>query len=132
MIAALDSTTSTARAQHASERGRTTVTRRALDRLVSAVTAEAFGVTARAVHVNLSDRNGLLALDVRTPVRIAPPARVRRAPTVAEANGGTLIERAGEAQTTIRERVSELSGAHVAHVTVQLTGIQTHEEGRVT
>jgi hypothetical protein len=102
-----------------------------LERVVSAVTADTFGVTARAVHVNLSDRGGLLALEIRTPVRVASLDRVTQHPAVVETSGGTLIQRTSDAQTEILQRVSELSGAHIAHITVRLTGIDAQEEGRV-
>lgn len=111
--------------------GRTTVAPRALDRVVSAVTADAFGVTTRAVHVDLSDRDGLLALRVRTPIRIVSLERVRQTPGLVEAGGGTLLQHAADGQETIRERVTALTGAEIAHVTVELTGIEIRQEKRV-
>ena len=131
MTAVLDGETDSDRPMDVKERGRTTVSSRALERVVSAVAADTFGVTARAVHVNLSDRNGLLALQIRTPTWVASIDRVKRDPAVVEASGGTLIQRTIDAQTTIRKRVSELSGAQIAHITVQLTGVNTREERRV-
>ena len=131
MTTVLDGQLGRVRPQEVKERGRTTVSSRALERVVSAVTADTFGVTARVVHVNLSDRHGLLALRIRTPTWVASIDHVKRDPAVVEASGGTLIQRTINAQTTIRERVTELSGAQIAHVTVQLTGISTQEEGRV-
>jgi uncharacterized alkaline shock family protein YloU len=131
MTTVLDGQVDSVRPQEVKERGRTTVSSRALERVVSAVTADTFGVTARAVHVDLTDRNGLLALQIRTPTWVASLDRVKREPAVVEASGGTLIQRTINAQTTIRERVTELSGAQIAHVTVQLTGINTQEERRV-
>lgn len=128
MTTILDGAAATARPDNQRERGRTTVAPRALNRLVRAVTADTFGVTARAVHVELSDRNGLLALRVRTPIRVVA---LRQTPADSERSSGTLIQRAADAQTTIRERVTELTGAEIAHVTVWLTGIDAHE-GRVT
>lgn len=131
MTTILDGRIDSVRPQEVQKRGRTTVSSRALERVVSAVAADTFGVTARAVHVNLSDRNGLLALQIRTPTWVVSLDRVKRDPAVVEASGGTLIERTIAAQTTIRERVSELSGGTIAHVTVQLTGINAQKEGRV-
>ena len=130
MTTILDGQVDSVRPQEVREHGRTSVSSRALERVVSAVAADTFGVTARAVHVNLSDRNGLLALQIRTPTWVASIDRVKRAPAVVE-SGGTLIQRTIDAQSTIRERVTELSGAQIAHVTVQLTGINTREERRV-
>jgi uncharacterized alkaline shock family protein YloU len=131
MTTVLDGQIDSVRPQDVKERGRTTVSLRALERVVSAVTADTFGVTARVVHVNLSDRNGLLALRIRTPTWVASIDHVKRDSAVVEASGGTLIQRTINAQTTIRERVTELSGAQIAHVTVQLTGINPQEERRV-
>lgn len=131
MTATPDLLTDNVGTQDVGEHGRTTVSPRALERLVSAVTADTFGVTARAVQVNLSDRGGLLALEIRTPVRAASLARVSRHPVVVETTGGTLIQRTSDAQTAILQRVSELSGAQIAHITVRLTGINTQEESRV-
>lgn len=131
MTTVLDGRIDSVRPQDVQERGRTTVSSRALERVVSAVTADTFGVTARVVHVNLTDRNGLLALQIRTPTWVMSIDRVKRDSAVVEASGGTLIQRTINAQTTIRERVTELCGAQIAHVTVQLTGINPQDEGRV-
>jgi hypothetical protein len=117
--------------QRSPARGRTTVAPQALDRTVSAVAADLFGVAARAVHVDLSDRNGLLALRVRTPIRMASLDRVKQVPSVAHGGHGTLLERAAEGQRAICERVTTLTGARVAHVTVELTGIETQKGRRV-
>jgi uncharacterized alkaline shock family protein YloU len=130
MTATLDDATDTVRPKNVQGSGGNTVTRRALDRLVAAVTADTFGVTARAVQVDLSDHNGLLALKVRTPIRVLTLERIQRTPTVVE-TGRALIQQAAAAQTTIRQRVTELSGAEIAHVTVELTGIDIREERRV-
>lgn len=131
MTASTDLLTDNVRAQDVGDHGRTTVSPRALERLVSAVTADTFAVTARAVQVTLSDRGGLLALEIRTPVRTASLNRVSQHPAVVETSGGTLMQRTSDAQTTILQRVSELSGAQIAHITVRLTGISTQEESRV-
>jgi uncharacterized alkaline shock family protein YloU len=112
-------------------RGRNTVTPRALGRVVSAVTAEAFGVTAREVRADLADQDGLLAVHVRTPVRIVPLDRMRTTAALAEPEGGTLLEQAAAAQEGIRNRVSELTGSGIARVVVELTGIDIREERRV-
>ncbi|GAA4192556.1 hypothetical protein GCM10022288_24970 [Gryllotalpicola kribbensis] len=112
-------------------RGRTTVAPRALDRMVSAVTADTFGVTAHAVHVELSDRDGLLALHVRTPIQVVSLKGVKQKPGLVEGSGGTLLQRASHAQQTIRERVTALTGAEIAHVSVELTGIEIQAERRV-
>jgi hypothetical protein len=112
-------------------RGRTIVTARALNSLVCALTADIFGIAARAVRVDLSDQHGLLAVTIRTPVRVTALTTPGRQPGVAGASGGTLVQQAANAQTMIRWRVTELAGTQVAHVTIRFTGIDTEEESRV-
>lgn len=111
--------------------GRTTVTSRALNSLVCALTADIFGIAARAVRVDLSDRHGLLAVTIRTPVRVAALTAPGHQPGVAGASGGTLVQQAANAQTMIRGRVTQLAGTQVAHVTIRFTGIDTEEGSRV-
>ncbi|AYG03134.1 hypothetical protein [Gryllotalpicola protaetiae] len=113
-------------------RGRTTIVPRALDRVVAAVTADTFGVAARTVHVDLSDRDGLLAMRVRTPIRIVSLERVKQVSAVVETSGGTVLQQAANGQKTINARVTALTGAEIAHITVELTGIEVHREKRVT
>lgn len=131
MTATVDDTTDAGRKEKSPVRGTTTVSSRALGRLVSAVAADALGVTARDVRVNLSDSDGLLAIRVRTGIRSTALLFVRRTRERVQAGAGTLVRRAADAQTTIRERVTELTGAEVAHVLVHLTDIDIREEKRV-
>lgn len=123
-----DASVDTLTPENGQERGRTTVTSRALNRVVCAVTAEIFCVKTHTVRVDLSDRNGLLALTIRTPVRVVALNRARQPSVVTRTSDGTLLQRVTDAQTTIRERVSALTGAEVVHVTIRLTGIETEEE----
>lgn len=123
--------TDTGTPQDGQLRGRTTVAPRALNSLVCALTADIFNIEARPVRVDLSDRGGLLALTIHTPVRVAALNTTRHSPGVTGASGGTLIQQAANAQTLIRQRVTELTGAEVAHVTIWLSGIDTDEGSRV-
>ncbi|MDO9396011.1 MAG: hypothetical protein Q7T71_05665, partial [Herbiconiux sp.] len=50
------------------DRGRNRITSKALNRVVAAVTAEALGVKASRVAVDLADEKGLLLLTVTTPI----------------------------------------------------------------
>ncbi|MEO6827148.1 MAG: hypothetical protein ABI255_07195 [Microbacteriaceae bacterium] len=113
------------------QRGRTTVTPRALSSLVCALTADIFGVAARAVRVDLSDQQGLLALTIRTPVRVAALTSLQHSPRVAGASGGTLVQQTARAHALIRGRVTELSGAQIGHITIRLSGIHAEEGSRV-
>lgn len=112
-------------------RGRTTVTSRALSRVTAVVAAEALGIAPRSVHVDLSDQDGLLAIRVSAPARIPALARMRDDPSLVAHGGGTLLERAAKARTTIGDRVTELTGTVVARVAVDLTGVEIGEGRRV-
>ena len=96
------------------ERGRTRITTRALTRLVSAVSAEALGVSNDQVTALLTDARGRLAVHVRSPIRIASLTAGRP--------GATVLERAERAQEQIRLVTGRLAGTDVAHVTVQVSG----------
>lgn len=113
-------------------RGRTTVTSRALSRVVCAVTADIFDIAARAVDVDLSDQDGLLALTIRTPVRVDALNGIRPSAVVTETSDAGLLQQVADAQTTIRERVSTLTGSEVVHVTIRVTGIEAGERRRLT
>ncbi len=109
-------------------RGRTTVTSRALTRVSEAVAAETFGVRSGDVRVDLSDRNGLLALVVNTPIRVAPLAGIDRSGGMRDS---TIIERAARGQGSIHSSVTAITGAEIAHVTVHLTGVDIARQERV-
>lgn len=106
-------------------RGRTTITSRAVRRVVSAVTADALEVPAHDVAVTLSDDHGKLAVEARTPIRI--PALAARPDA-----GGTLVERLVAAQTEVRERVLDLTGSTVGRVDLRITGARIQERRRVS
>ena len=111
------------------ERGRNRITTKALNRVVAAVTADALGVKASRVGVELADENGILVLTVTTPIRVVSLGRVRDG-AVAR-SGGSVVERAARAQETIRDRVNEITGSAVGRVTVRLSGADIQEEERV-
>jgi hypothetical protein len=115
----------------AAQRGRTTISSRALDRVAAAVSAEALGVGSGQVSVDLSDHSGDLAIAVRSPIRIPPLRRIQADPATLERSGGTLLERAAQAQEQIGSRVGELTGSSVGSVTVRLTGAVVITERRV-
>jgi hypothetical protein len=106
-------------------RGRTTITSRAVRRVVAAVTADALEVPAADVAVTLADDAGRLAVEARTPIRI--PALADRPEA-----GGTLLERLAEAQTQVRDRVLDLTGSTVGRVDLRITGARIQERGRVS
>lgn len=113
------------------KKGRTTVSTRALNRLVCAVAADALGVDPSAVGAEITDDQGNLALTVSAPIRVVALTRVHRDPSVVTRTGGTILERAEHARQHIHYRVGELTGSTLSRVTVRLTGADIRPEGRV-
>jgi uncharacterized alkaline shock family protein YloU len=112
-------------------RGRTKIAPRALDRVVSAVTADALGVTVKTIDVDLEDNGGSLSLIVTTPIRVPSLDRILRDADVVTRTGGSVLDRARVAQETIRTRVQSLTGSPVDRVVVTITGIDIKQERRV-
>lgn len=112
-------------------RGRTRITSRALNRLVSAVSADLLGVDPGAVGVDLDDDNGELVLGVRTAIRVVSLDRVSNDGTVVGRSGGTVLDRASAAQEHIRNRVNELTGYRISRVDIRLTSADIRKENRV-
>jgi hypothetical protein len=106
-------------------RGRTTITARAVRRVVAAVTADALEVPATDVAVTLTDDAGALAVEARTPIRV--PALAAR-----DEAGGTLLERLTDAQTQVRDRVLDLTGSTVGRVDLRITGARIQGRRRVS
>ena len=115
----------------APSRGRTTVSTRALNRLVCAVAADALGVNPSTVGAEVTDDLGRLALTVSAPIRIVSLTRVQGDPSVVSRTGGTIVDRAEQARQHIQHRVGELTGSTLSRVTVRLTGADIQPEGRV-
>jgi len=111
--------------------GRTRVTSRALNSLAGAVAADALGVPANTIRVELSDDSGTLALVVAGPVRLPSLERVAADPGVVARTGGSILKRGERAQEEIRRRVSDLSGSAVTRVVVRITGTEIRQESRV-
>ena len=102
-------------------RGRNTISSRAVRRVVSAVTADALDVDASDVSVELADHDGALTVVARTPIRVAPLGDGGR-------ERGTLLERLTAAQTTIRQRVLQLTGSTVERVDLRVTAADMREK----
>lgn len=112
--------------------GRTRITSRALDRVVSAVTAEALGVDRAKVSVDLEDDGGALTLIVRAPIHIISLERSMADPGAVTRAGGSVISRAARAQETIRTRIQSLTGSNISRVQLRLTSAHITQERRVT
>ncbi|MBC7725502.1 MAG: hypothetical protein H7146_12290 [Burkholderiaceae bacterium] len=111
--------------------GRTRITPRALDRLVSTVAAEAFGSDPKTTSVELTDDGGQLTLAITTPVKVPSLARIADDAHLIARTGGTVLDRATSAQKVINERVSALTGYSISRVSIRLTGADVIQERRV-
>ena len=100
--------------------GRNRVSAKALSRVVSAITADAMGVAAKDVAVDLADDNGLLGVRASTPIRVRPLGRSQE----------SVLDRAADTQSVIRDRMLALTGSSVGSVSVRLTAAKTSTEGR--
>ncbi|KZX20216.1 hypothetical protein [Rathayibacter tanaceti] len=107
-------------------RGRTTISSRAVRRVVSVVTAEALDVAASDVAVELDDDGGRLHVLAQAPIRVTPLGETGRR------SSGTLLERLSTAQTTIRSRCLALTGSTIGRVDLRITGADLRERRRVS
>ncbi|THG30010.1 hypothetical protein [Naasia lichenicola] len=112
-------------------RGRNTISARALDRVASAVTAEALDVSARHVRARIEDESGAIALHVSTPIRAISLRAVQTDAAAVQRSGGSLLQRAEAAQQLIRDDFASLTGSEVARVTVRLSSVDIRQEERV-
>jgi hypothetical protein len=105
-------------------RGYTRVSSRAMSRVVSALAAEALGVAAPQVTVDLAENGGALDITVRVPVRALPGEEDRTKVQRSEVQGSeddNLQARATQSEEHIRSTTGELTGARVNDVSVRLT-----------
>ncbi|MDJ0337910.1 hypothetical protein [Cryobacterium sp. PH31-O1] len=111
--------------------GRTRISPRALDRIVSTVTAEAFGSDPKRTSVTVTDESGTLNLVITTPVKVPSLLRVNIDRSLIARTGGTVLDRAEAAQASIMSRVSELTGYSIGRVSIRLNGADVIHERRV-
>lgn len=98
--------------------GRTTVTGKALQRLVVGLVRDAAHVPARDVSVSLSDALGHLKAAVIVPVAVGLP--------------GSLVDRGSAVRRAVIEGVESLAGRSVASVGVRFSGVREAPERRVS
>ena len=115
----------------AAQLGRNRITSKALNRVVSAVTADELGVNAGKIGVDLGDHEGALSLTITTPIRVVSLDRVQSDTSVVARSGGSILDRTARAQETIRTKVSSLTGSSIARVTVRVSGVDIQPEERV-
>ncbi|MGY4858851.1 hypothetical protein [Cryobacterium sp. AP23] len=99
-------------------RGHTQISSRAMTRVVSAVAAEALGVTTGQVSVDLEESAGSLDVTVRAPLKAVPDEPGDAADT---AGNDTTETRTEQAEQQVRDSVGELTGVPLGGVTVRLT-----------
>ncbi|WP_218624782.1 hypothetical protein [Glaciihabitans sp. dw_435] len=129
----------------AGQLGRTSISSRAMRRVLSAITADEMGVAAGDVSIDLADDNGLLAVTASSPISVPAlgSARQRRMETDGTgasassliAPGGfvaprSIADRATATQGIIRSRALALTGSTVGTVVVRLTGARIDTEAR--
>ena len=103
-------------------RGLTQVSSRAMTLLVSAVAAEALGVTPSQVSVDLAGHDGALDLTVRLLLADLPGGGDdTEAGTDSDSDSDGIQAGADEARLHIRDTVSELTGVRITDVTIRLT-----------
>ena len=112
-------------------RGRTTISRKALTRVVAAASGKILGVPAEEVRVDLSNNGGRLQLTIHSPVRMVSLDRIVADPNVIGRVGGTLVERGEQAQQHIGSQVTAMTGYRIAQVIVNMTKAIIRTEARV-
>lgn len=110
---------------------------KAIRTVAAAVTADAFGVRPRAVRVDLDDDRGLLRVSAAAPIRVGAdvPAKATSSSSSSDESGmdtaASVLERVERAQTTVRRRLTELTGAQISAVDLTVTDAVLTEERRV-
>ncbi|WP_143588334.1 hypothetical protein [Tersicoccus sp. Bi-70] len=112
--------------------GHTRITQQAISRVVTIVAAEEFGVPVSTVRTRLLDDAGRLHLQVALPVRAPSLLDLARGTGDAGDRQNTLIARSEHARVGIARRSSELTGAVIGRVDVDLTGIHRRSPGRLS
>ena len=111
--------------------GYTSISARALNRAVEAVTADHFGVPRARVGVRVRDDNGLLSISVSAPLAIPLPAEAARHPDLVREGGGTVYQRAETARIAIGGRVRHLTGFPVVRLDIRLTATPRTEKKKL-
>jgi hypothetical protein len=106
--------------------GHITVRQKALNTVARAVSAESLGVDPGQVTVTLRDDQGLLGLEVATPISM--PDLDTIGPGYA---GTTLLQRLADAQVDIRTATTRITGNQVGRVDIRVRGAHVTEERRV-
>lgn len=111
--------------------GFTRITRTALNRVLAAVTADAFGLNTSQVKAQATDDDGRLAIAVSVPIAIPPLTEVAKDPSVLTHGGGDLLRRTEIARRELGQRAEELTGSMVSRIDIDLTNAILEEKAGV-
>ncbi|AJT42627.1 hypothetical protein [Psychromicrobium lacuslunae] len=100
--------------------GFTRISRTALNRVLAAITAEAFSLKASQVKAEASDDAGKLAIAVSVPVKVPSLSDIARDEALLRQRGGALPEQARQARTALARRAEELTGSTIGQINIDL------------
>ncbi|GAA4376541.1 hypothetical protein [Paeniglutamicibacter cryotolerans] len=107
-------------------RGRTSISKRSLQRVTTALGAETLNVPATLVDVELADHEAELVLSMKAPIGVTATWAAPGGDP-----GGDLISRVATARQLIADRVTELTGHSVSRIDFRLTGLHPIREKRL-
>ncbi|WP_049758774.1 hypothetical protein [Renibacterium salmoninarum] len=105
----------------ASQAGFTRITRTALNRVLAAVAADAFGLKTYQVKANATDDAGKLAVAVSVPIAVPSLAAIAKDASILNVGGGDISRRTEIARRELGSRAEELTGSLVSRIDIDLT-----------
>lgn len=102
--------------------GHVIVRTRALERVFTALAADALGVAVKTVTVKVTDERGSLGVEVRSPFAVGRAATVGAAGSDGAA---TVIDVAERVRDRVQTDGAHLTGARIAQVRVRITDTTT-------
>lgn len=100
--------------------GHTSISSRALTRVVEAIVADVFGVPVQNLKARLRDQQGQLWVSVAVPMTVPPLRQIGRIPDLG--GEGSLYDRADAGRQRIIDRTRLLTGYVVGRVDIRLMG----------
>jgi len=111
--------------------GHTTISAGTLERLATAIAADAFKVPLGSVRAGIRDRQGQLSVSLALALAVAPLAEIAGNARKGEGGHDTVFQRAATAREIIAKRIQELAGASVGRVDIRFTGARVDSRERV-